>query len=124
MLPELLIQCPQSIKRAYGDGEYDTTGCRETLQSNEIEEIIPPKRKAKSHFTDKTKARDETLFIIEDFRENETGRCIWKKASNYHRRSLAETACSRWKRLPRAVLRNRLISSQAPEVSIKSYILN
>ena len=124
VLPELLIQCPKSIKRAYGDGGYDTTGCRETLQSNGIEGIIPPRRNAKAHFTDKTKARDEALFIIEGLGGNEAARSIWKKASNYHRRSLVETAFSRWKRLLGGALRHRLMGSQASEVSIKSYILN
>jgi len=48
----------------------------------------------------------------------ERGRLGWQKASGYHRRALAETAVSRYKRVIRDALRSRTESGQATEVTI------
>lgn len=124
LLPTMLAKCPRSVKKAYGDGAYDTRACREALRLRGIETIIPPRKNGKPGMTEATAARDEALFIIAGFGNTETSRKIWKIASEYHKRSLVETGFSRWKRLLGDSLFNKRLDSQRSEVSIKSFILN
>ena len=51
------------------------------------------------------------------------GRAIWKRWSGYHRRSLVETAMSRFKRLGERLLARRP-ERQVAEVHVRCAILN
>jgi hypothetical protein len=66
---------------------------------------VPPRRNGKpwKAKTFGTEERNNTLRAILHL-----GRCLWKRWSDYHRRSLAETAMSRLKRL------GKLLTACAP----------
>ena len=124
LLPRMLNECPRTVKRAYGDGAYDTMECRKALQARGIEEIIPPRKNAKPHGLPQTTSRDDAIFIIAGLGGNEVAKGIWKKASGYHKRSLVETSISSWKRVFGDKLCHRNFESQHSEVSIKTFIFN
>jgi hypothetical protein len=95
MLEPLLDQAPTDvvIGQVSTDGAYDKRMCYTALKKKGIERItIPPQHNAKIWQHGNTKAerlaRDENLRRI-----RKIGRKRWKQESNYHRRSLAETAC-------------------------------
>ncbi len=54
----------------------------------------------------------------------EQGSQIWKQKSDYHRRSLAETAMFRIKTLFGNRLKSRKFESQAVEASVRCAVLN
>ena len=94
----------RSWRAPFGQGGYDQRGCYEALQDRETDQgqslkvTIPPRRGARiwkhGNSTGKRLARDENLRAI-----RKIGRKQWKEESNYHRRSLAESAMSRYKRV-------------------------
>ena len=99
MLDPLLDQLPQEqkIDQCSGDGAYDTRKCYETLKEHGVKKVtIPPQKNAKiwQHGNSKEErlVRDENLRAI-----RKVGRKKWKEESNYHRRSLSETAMFRLK---------------------------
>ncbi len=57
-------------------------------------------------------------------RIHQIGRKEWKKESNYHRRSLAETAMFRFKTIIGAKLRSRKFETRKTEAAIGVAILN
>ena len=81
---------------------------------------MPPGRNGKPWKTRTAGAdeRNETLRVIKHL-----GRRLWKRWSGYHRRSLAETAMSRLKRLGER-LAARDPARQVAEVQIRCAILN
>ena len=64
-------------------------------------------------------SRDEILRSIRD-----NGLKAWKQASNYHRRSLAETAMYRFKQLLGRTLDARIFENQCTEAFIKCNAMN
>nr|WP_145144496.1 hypothetical protein [Roseomonas gilardii] len=81
---------------------------------------MPPRRNGKPWKRRTTGAteRNETLRAIQHL-----GRRLWKRWSGYHRRSLAETAMSRLKRLGER-LASRDPARQVAEVQIRCAIFN
>jgi hypothetical protein len=81
---------------------------------------VPPRRNGKpwKSRTTGSAERNETLRAI-----HRLGRRLWKRWSSYHRRSLAETAMSRLKRLGER-LAARDPARQIAEVQIRCVILN
>lgn len=63
--------------------------------------------------------RDENLRVI-----RRVGRKRWKQESRYHRRSLAETAMSRYKRIVGEKLQARDFARQSTEAFIGVLMLN
>jgi len=57
-------------------------------------------------------------------RVRKVGRKQWKRESDYHRRSMAETQAFRFKTIFGDRLQNRQIDNQFKELLIKSAILN
>jgi hypothetical protein len=84
---------------------------------------IPPRKDAKIWQHANTKGerqvRDENLRRI-----RKVGRKEWKRESNYHRRSLAETQVFRFKTIFGDRLQTRRIDNQFKELMLKSAILN
>jgi hypothetical protein len=96
-LPDLLQDAPGEIEQVSADGAYDQRKCYDTLNKHGAKAAIPPRKGAKIWRRASTKAerhvRDENLRRI-----RKVGRKEWKRESNYHRRSLAETQVFRFKR--------------------------
>lgn len=84
---------------------------------------IPPRKGARIWRHGNSKAerhvRDENLRHI-----RKAGRKQWKKESNYHRRSLAETPVFRFKAICGDRLQARQVNNQCKELLRKTAILN
>ena len=121
-MPGLLAQLPKAerIGIISGDGAYDTRGVYEASAARQADLVVPPRRNGKPWKRRTTGAteRNETLRAIRHL-----GRRLWKRWSGYHRRSLAETAMSRLKRLGER-LSARDPARQVAEVQIRCAILN
>jgi hypothetical protein len=129
VLPMLVEQVEEPIAQLSGDGGYDQRPCYEFLgkrqkeQKQELKVTIPPRRGARiwQHGSAKGQrlARDENLRRI-----RAVGRKKWKQESGYHRRSLAETAMSRYKRIVGEKLKAREFARQTTEAFVGVLILN
>ena len=97
--------------------ENQITSATDTRRANLV---VPPRRNGKPWKARTTGAdeRNETIRAIRHL-----GRRLWKRWSGYHRRSLAETAMSRLKRLGER-LSARDPARQVAEVQIRCAILN
>lgn len=95
-----------------GDGAYDTRENWALLEEARAEGLIPPRRGARLWRSGQAgaAARNRQLRRI-----RKAGRKRWKKESGYHRRSLAETAFSRLKRIFGERLRSRVLENQGTE---------
>lgn len=108
-----------------GDGAYDTRkvydACRARAPDARI--IIPPRKNARIWQHGNCKAaplpRDDNLRAI-----RKSNRKIWKQQSNYHQRSLAETAMFRFKIIFGDHLSSRSLESQIVQVRIRTKALN
>ena len=110
---------PPSVRRVYGDGAYDTSGCRKFLARLNIEPVIPPQKKAVIHEPCANfwrQQRNDSIAEIVGLGGDETARSLWKKLKGYHRRSLAETAMYRLKTLFGSSLKARTTSNQRAEI--------
>ena len=116
IVPGLLAQLPEEerIGVISGDGAYEASASRQA------DLVVPPQRNGKPWKRQTTRAteRNETLRAIRHL-----GRRLWKRWSGYHRRSLAETAMSRLKRLGER-LAARDPTRQVAGVQIRCAILN
>jgi len=120
---KMLDQVESPIDKFSGDGAYDTYEIWKLLKEAEIEGIIPPQENA-IYWVDEF---DELLDldrnkILEKIEA--VGREEWKKASNYHRRSLSETAMMRFKTIFGPTLYSRIFEKQKTEATIKIKCLN
>ena len=128
-LPQLLEQVEEPIAQLSGDGSYDKRPCYEALQRRQEEQqqsltvTIPPRRGARiwqhGNSPEQRLARDENLREM-----RRVGRKRWKEHSGYHRRSLAETAMSRYKRVVGEKLQARNFQRQSTEAFVGVLILN
>ncbi len=124
--PELLGKTPKSVKRTYGDGAYDTERCYEANLKHGSAPIIPPNRNAtfRKNASPSMEIRNANLVEIIGLGGDDDARKLWKKLKNYHRRSLAETAMFRFKRLFGNDLKNRTLATQRAESRAKCEALN
>ncbi len=67
---------------------YDTKQCRQAIADRQAHAVIPTRKNAKPWKDTKSSSleRNELLRTV-----TRLGRTLWKKWSNYHRRSLVET---------------------------------
>jgi hypothetical protein len=123
LLPELLDQVNEAIGQVSGDGAYDTRACYAAINQRQAQAAIPPRRRARiwqhGNAHDPPLARDENLRCI-----RQIGRGAWKRASGYHRRSLAETAMFRIKTIFGDRVRARTFAGQSAELLIRCRALN
>ena len=123
ILPNLVAQIEESLSQASGDGAYDNFENYNLLSSRGIKITIPPRDNAKirrhGNCNGPPLARDEIIRKIRTL-----GRAEWKKQSEYHRRSIAETTMFRYKKIFGDELSARLFDNQTTEVFIKCNILN
>jgi hypothetical protein len=121
ILPDLLAQVPEEgIASVIGDGAYDTRSAYAAAAARNAALLVPPRRNGKPWKTPTAGAeeRNETLHAVRHL-----GRRLWKRWSGYHRRSLAETAISRLKRLGERLAAHDP-ARQVAEVQIRCAILN
>lgn len=122
-LSPLLEQIPEEIEQISGDKAYDSHLCHELIQQRGAKGTIPVRdgSKIRKHGNSrgKTLPRDEVLRG-----QRILGKKGWKNASGYHRRSLAETAMSRLKRIFGGSLRSRTFESQTVDLGIRVSMLN
>jgi IS5 family transposase len=123
VLPELLDQVTAEIEQVSGDGAYDKRNCYGAISKRKARAAIPPRRNAKIWRRANTKEerlpRDENLRRI-----RKVGRAAWKKESNYHRRSLAETAIFRLKQIFGGKVSARSFHGQAAQLLVRCAALN
>ncbi|MGB5018306.1 MAG: IS5 family transposase [Candidatus Moraniibacteriota bacterium] len=126
MLDPLLDQLPkeQGIDQCSGDGAYDTRKCYETLKKHRVQKVtIPPQKNAKiwQHGNSKEErlVRDENLRAI-----RKVGRKKWKEDSDYHRRSLSETAMFRLKAIFGEKVSARSFVNQRVQLLLRLKTLN
>ena len=123
----LLAQIEAPIEAVGGDGAYDRRKVFDALaapdQKPPIRPIIPPRKDAKIEQHGNTKAeplpRDETIRAL-----RQQGRRAWKKASRYHRRSIAETQIGRYKHIVGDTLHARTLPNQQTETRVGCALLN
>jgi len=123
ILPDLLEQVEDELKQVSADGAYDSRNCYDLIRAREARAAIPPQKRARIWQHGNTKAerhiRDENLRAI-----RHKGRAQWKRESNYHRRSLAETQVFRVKMIFGERVRARKFEGQAAQVLVRCATLN
>jgi IS5 family transposase len=121
VLPEMLKKIDQPIDQVTGDGAYDTHDNYAAVVEKNATPCFPPRKNAVWH-----KAIDEAWRLrnhaISQVRYR--GSKKWKKKTNYHRRSMAETAMYRFKQLFGGHVASRHMKNQTQEVAIKCRIIN
>jgi hypothetical protein len=123
ILPELVEQIEDEIEQVSADGAYDTSDCYDTLTQRGAKPVIPPRKNAVIWQHGNRQApphpRDENLRSI-----RRHGRKKWKRDTNYHRRSLSETAMFRHKTAFGGKVQSRKFENQATELLCQCAILN
>ncbi len=123
LLEDLLTQVEDEIKQVSADGAYDTRNCYAAIRGRKARAAIPPRRGARIWHHGNTKAerhiRDENLRAI-----RRKGRREWKRESDYHRRSLAETAVFRVKMIFGERVGARSFEGQASQLLVRCAALN
>ena len=106
------------------DGAFDRKKVYQAIERRKIRRAaIPPRKGAKIWRHGNTK--DERLIRDENLRSvRKKGKAKWKRASHYHRRSLAETGVFRFKTIFSDKLQSGKQENQFQEMIIKSSCLN
>lgn len=134
----LLDQIDGDLASVGGDGAYDKGKVREAIEARGADPRIPPRRDArlqKKHSPSRMRRRalakrDDAIRRIEDLRRAQTGgdlsraRQLWKQETHYHRRSLAETAMSRYKTIFGQAVRSRRFDNQTKELCLNIAAMN
>lgn len=123
VLPDLLAQVEEKLSQVTGDGGYDDRHCYEAIAERGARAVIPPQKGARiwQHGNSKQErhARDENLRGI-----RRHGRAKWKRESQYHRRSLAETTMFRLKMIFGQRVAARSFDGQAAQMLVRCAVLN
>ncbi len=123
LLADLLEQVGDEISQVSADGAYDSRNCYDAIRGREARAAIPPQKRAKIWQHGNTKrerhVRDENLRAI-----RQKGRREWKRESNYHRRSLAETQVFRVKMIFGERVSARSFDGQAAQLLVRCAALN
>ena len=124
--PQFVKRAPKTVKRTYGDGAYDCTGCYEANFDHGSSPIIPPQKRARHRegAPSYLQQRNKAVLEIDGLGGDNHARQLWKKLKGYHRRSLAETGMYRFKTLFGRDLKSRKLQGQQSEVYIKCKALN
>ena len=123
-VPVLLAQVDDELACTMADGAYDTSSVYAALEAHGSgpppQILIPPRRDAQTQGgANASSQRDATIRAI-----NAGGRRRWEHASGYTRRSLVETAVSRYKAIIGGSMRSRTMPSQKTEAALACAILN
>ena len=122
VLPNLLSQIPadQEIGSVTADGAYDTRKCHDAIADRGAHAVIPPRKNAKPWKTVTTGAvaRNEALRASKYL-----GRALWRRWSEYHRRSRVETKMHCMKLLGQRLMA-RDFDRQVAELQVRIAVLN
>lgn len=122
VLPELLDQIPPDLEigRVTADGAYDTRKCHEAIAVRNAAAVIPPRKNANPWKPTSPSAvvRNEALRASKYL-----GRAIWRRWSDYHRRSRVESQMNCVK-LPGQSLMARDFDHQVAELQVCIAVLN
>jgi hypothetical protein len=119
VLPEILDQVEEPIEQVTADGNYDFITCYEEIEALGGYPVIPPRKNATTNAPERWATRNAHISRIA-----EVGRKAWKEETQYHRRSLVETAMSRLKVIFEPKLESRSLESQGIEVRLRCKALN
>lgn len=123
VLNDLLDQVETELRQVTTDGAYDHSRCYDEIGKRGATAVIPPRKDAviwqHGNCKEPPHPRDENLRYI-----RKHGRKKWKRDSNYHRRSLAETTMFRLKAIFGGKLRSRKFENQAVELFVQCAALN
>ncbi|MCD1125614.1 IS5 family transposase [Jinshanibacter sp. LJY008] len=117
--PGLIRQTHRKIRSAAADGAYDTRRCHDELRRKKISALIPP-RKGAGYWPDEYADRNRAVANQRLSGSN----ARWKWATDYNRRSIAETAMSRVKQLFGGSLMLRDYDAQVAEALAMVRALN
>ena len=121
----MLDQITGAIASVTADGAYDGEPVYRAVAERQPDPpaavVIPPRATAVASPSAATapSQRDRHIRMIQD-----RGRLGWQKAVGYGRRSLGETAVSRYKAIIGRRLRARTLSSQKTEARVACSVLN
>src|SRR5918998_1188126 len=124
-VPVLLEQVQGKIESVMADGAYDGEPVYRAIAARQPQAppsiVIPPRRSAvlSPQADTAPSQRDGHIRFIQ-----EQGRSAWRKATEYGKRSLVETAIGRYKALIGPRLRARTLSNQQGEVARGVEVLN
>jgi transposase len=118
-LPRLLDQVEARVGSVLADGAYDSRQCYKAIHERGARALIPPKKGSVLWKHEYLSDRNGNLRGVE--RLGLTG---WKRKTQYHRRSLVETAIFRLKTLLTDRLRSREVQRQRTEVLVRCAALN
>jgi hypothetical protein len=121
-LPAIIKAVPEEIRvrQVSADGIYDTHECYDTVHRRGAKLVTPPRKNAVLPPPDTPP--HPRHHAIRDCQEK--GRKRWKKESEYHRRSLSETAMFRFKTTFGGNLAARKLPQQKTEAMVKVKTLN
>lgn len=120
-LPKLLDQIDRPVDTVAADGIYDTAGCYQSILNKKARPLIPPRKNAAlSKHTDIV--HQWRNYVVTQTKHH--GLKTWKKHSQYHRRSLAETAFYRLKTLFGHHAKNRRFDHQQNELALRCKLIN
>lgn len=125
MLPSLVASCPNRVTGVWADGAYDTVPCYKALHEREIAPHIPPRMGAVTHDDEEhLQSRNNAIREIVALGGDAEAMSLWKKLTGYGRRSLVETAFSRFKRAFGERAWSRRAKAFAVEMNVKWRVLN
>jgi hypothetical protein len=119
-----LLKDLTGLKNVYADGAYISRNC--------FDAIAKTGAKAKIALRSGTSIVEKKKISVGELLRNELvreiwkagGKTSWKKASDYHRRSLAETQMFRFKKILGGTMSDRRFENQIREATLKVKILN
>ncbi len=109
VLPTLLKPLRRKLGRVYADGAYDSKASHQLISRKRATACIPPRKNAGRW--EKGHPRNEAVLVM-----RKEGLAHWRKISEYHGRSLAETAMYRFKQLLVGKMSLRNYNGQVGEV--------
>jgi len=118
---------PKSVRVAFGDGAYDQGPFYRELHEQGIQAIIPPRRGGRLQDLNRKpwfRDRNDAIRALTGLGNDDEARKLWKILSGYHRRSIGETAMSRFKKIFGGEFRSREFRKQKAELYAKSIAMN
>jgi hypothetical protein len=109
------------VAQVTGDGAYDSHPCYNAAIKIGAKPCFPPRINAARHkpIDEAHKSRNRAVGSVRN-----KGLKKWKEKNNFHRRSLAETAFSRLKKIFGSHAASRVFENQVIELGLRCHILN
>ena len=127
----LLTGLGLDIACIYGDGAYDKRICYQAAHRLNAQLIAPVQRNARKQkanrdhpYDESLDERDRQIDFINAFEDKDLARALWKKVSQYHKRSLVETAMYRLKQNFGHRINSRRKDHQQKQMEARAFALN